>query len=53
MRIGLMNDEEEEILAGLQDGEVVVVTNQDKLKDGTAVESVPYEGPDDDAEAAS
>ena len=53
VRIGLMNDEEEEILAGLQDGEVVVVTNQDKLKDGTAVESVPYEGPDDDAEAAS
>lgn len=53
VRIGLMNDEEEEILAGLQDGEVVVVTNQDKLKDGTAVESVPYEGSDDDAEAAS
>lgn len=53
VRIGLMNDEAEEIIEGLEDGEVVVVTNQDKLKDGTAVDAMPYDGTDDTAGAAS
>ena len=53
VRIGLMNDEAEEIIEGLEDGEVVVVTNQDKLKDGTAVDAMPYDGMDDTAGDAS
>jgi multidrug efflux pump subunit AcrA (membrane-fusion protein) len=38
VKIGLMNDETEEILAGLADGDVVVVSNQDKLQTGTKVD---------------
>ena len=38
MKIGLINDTSEEILDGLQDGETVVLTNQDKLKNGARVE---------------
>ena len=38
MKIGLMNDETEEILDGLADGDVVVVSNQDKLQTGTKVD---------------
>lgn len=39
VKIGLLNDTSEEILEGLSDGEIVVVSNQDKLKNGTAVEA--------------
>jgi multidrug efflux pump subunit AcrA (membrane-fusion protein) len=38
VKIGLMNDETEEILAGLAEGDVVVVSNQDKLQTGTKVD---------------
>ncbi|TYZ27290.1 efflux RND transporter periplasmic adaptor subunit [Selenomonas caprae] len=38
VKIGLMNDETEEILDGLADGDVVVVSNQDKLQTGTKVD---------------
>ena len=38
VKIGLMNDENEEILAGLAEGDVVVVSNQDKLQTGTKVD---------------
>ena len=38
VKIGLINDTSEEILDGLQDGETVVLTNQDKLKNGARVE---------------
>ncbi len=38
VKIGLMNDVEEEILSGLSDGEKVVLNNQDKLETGTVVE---------------
>ncbi len=38
VKIGLMNDETEEVLAGLAEGDVVVVSNQDKLQTGTKVD---------------
>lgn len=38
VKIGLLNDEAEEIIEGLSDGETVVLSNQDKLATGTAVE---------------
>ncbi len=40
VKIGLINDESEEIIDGIEDGDVVVLTNQDKLSDGTAVQAV-------------
>lgn len=46
VKIGLMNDAEEEILDGIEDGDTVVVTNQDKLQDGKSVETEPYEDAD-------
>ncbi len=52
VKIGLMNDAEEEIIDGIEDGDTIVVTNQDKLQDGREVETEPYEG-DDDTEATS
>lgn len=36
--IGLLNDKEEEILSGVNDGETVVLNNQDKLSTGTVVD---------------
>lgn len=53
VKIGLMNDAEEEILEGIEDGDTVVVTNQDKLQDGKKVDTEPYEGNDAADEAAS
>ena len=44
VKIGLMNDAEVEILDGIEPGDTVVVTNQDKLQDGKKVETEPYEG---------
>lgn len=38
VRIGLMNNESEEILEGLSEGDTVVLNNQDKLGEGTKVE---------------
>ncbi|SFT54327.1 RND family efflux transporter, MFP subunit [Selenomonas sp. GACV-9] len=38
VKIGLINDESQEIIAGLEDGETVVISNQDKLQTGTAVD---------------
>lgn len=37
VKIGLLNDDSEEILEGLVEGEKVVLTNQDKLQDGMKV----------------
>ena len=39
VKIGLMNDESEEILDGLEEGDVVILSNQDKLKEGMTVET--------------
>jgi RND family efflux transporter MFP subunit len=36
--IGLLNDTEEEILYGIADGDKVVLSNQDRLKDGMKVD---------------
>ncbi len=47
IKIGLMNDESEEILDGLVDGETVILSNQDKLQTGTRVDVAA----DDKAEA--
>ena len=44
VKIGLMNDAEVEVLDGIEPGDTVVVTNQDKLQDGKKVETEPYEG---------
>ena len=44
IKVGLMNDAEVEILDGIEPGDTVVVTNQDKLQDGKKVETEPYEG---------
>ena len=38
VKIGLLNDTMEEIIDGIQDGEVVALTNQDRLKDGSVIE---------------
>ena len=40
VKLGLINDESEEVISGIEDGDVVVLTNQDKLSDGTAVQAV-------------
>ena len=52
IKVGLMNDAEGEILDGIEPGDTVVVTNQDKLQDGKKVETEPYEG-DSSEESAS
>lgn len=39
VKIGLLNDAEEEIISGLSDGDVVVLSNQDRLRDGMQVET--------------
>ena len=39
VKIGLMNDASEEILDGLEEGDVVILSNQDKLKEGMTVET--------------
>lgn len=52
IKVGLMNDAEVEILDGIEPGDTVVVTNQDKLQDGKKVEIEPYEG-DSSEESAS
>ena len=39
VKIGLMNDEHEEILDGLEEGDIVILSNQDKLKDGMQVDT--------------
>ena len=44
IKVGLMHDAEVEILDGIEPGDTVVVTNQDKLQDGKKVETEPYEG---------
>ncbi|MBR4696680.1 MAG: efflux RND transporter periplasmic adaptor subunit, partial [Selenomonadaceae bacterium] len=38
VRIGLANDTDVELLSGVEEGEVVILDNQDKLKDGDALE---------------
>lgn len=38
VRLGLLNDSEQELLSGVADGELVILTNQDKLEDGKMVE---------------
>ncbi len=38
VRIGLANDKEVELLSGVVEGEIVILDNQDKLKDGDALE---------------
>ena len=37
VRVGLINDQMEEILEGVNEGETVAVTNQDKLADGVKI----------------
>ena len=37
VRIGLINDTEEEVIDGLDEGDVVVLNNQDRLRDGMKV----------------
>ncbi len=49
VKIGLMNDTEVEVLDGIEPGDTVVVTNQDKLQDGKKVETEPYEGDANDS----
>ncbi len=39
VKIGLLNDAYEEIIDGINDGDTVVLSNQDRLKDGTAVDT--------------
>lgn len=39
VKIGLLNDTDEEIISGLSDGDVVALSNQDRLKDGMSVET--------------
>ncbi len=46
VKIGLLNDANEEIIAGLSDGEIVVLSNQDKLQTGTKVEAADSAGLD-------
>ena len=38
-RIRLLNDTQEEIISGLADGDVVALSNQDRLKDGMTVDT--------------
>ena len=37
VKIGLLNDDTEEIIDGISDGDIVVLSNQDKLQTGTEV----------------
>lgn len=37
VRVGLINDQMEEILEGVNEGETVAVNNQDKLADGVKI----------------
>ena len=46
VKIGLINDEDEEIIAGLSDGEIVVLSNQDKLQTGMKVDAADSAGSD-------
>ena len=46
VKIGLINDEDEEIIAGLSDGEIVVLSNQDKLQTGMNVDAADSAGSD-------
>ena len=46
VKIGLINDEDEEIIAGLSDGEIVVLSNQDKLQTGMKVDAADPAGSD-------
>lgn len=39
VKIGLLNDDYEEIISGISDGDVVAISNQDRLKDGMSVET--------------
>lgn len=39
VKIGLLNDTDEEIISGLSDGDVVALSNQDRLRDGLKVET--------------
>lgn len=52
IKVGLMNDAEVEILDGIEPGDTVVVTNQDKLQDGKKVETEPYEGDSSEGSAS-
>ena len=47
VKIGLMYDDDEEIIDGLEDGDTVILSNQDKLQTGTKVDVA-----EQDAEAA-
>lgn len=38
VKIGLVNDDFEEIISGLSDGDTVATSNQDRLKDGASVD---------------
>lgn len=38
VKIGLMNDDDEEIIDGLENGDIVILSNQDKLQTGTKVD---------------
>lgn len=46
--VGLMNDEMQEILSGLAEGDMVIITNQDRLQEGMEVEAV-YPGDSQEA----
>ena len=37
MTIGLLNDEEAEILSGVKEGDIIVTSNQDRLQNGMTV----------------
>lgn len=47
MKIGLMNNESEEIIDGLAEGDVVILNNQDKLKEGSKVDIDTSDASDD------
>ena len=40
VRLGLINDESDEILSGLEAGDRVVISGLDRLQQGTAVEVI-------------
>ena len=47
VKIGLMNNESEEIIDGLAEGDVVILNNQDKLKEGSKVDIDTSDASDD------
>ena len=49
VKIGLLNDDDEEIIEGLSDGDTVILSNQDKLQTGTAVDVSDSAGAEADA----